>query len=94
MAAGGGGFFRLLPYAFSSWAVGRVNRREGRPAIFYFHPWEIDPDQPRVAAAPLKSRLRHYSNLSAMQPKLLKLLRDHQWGRTDEIAAAEQARLQ
>ena len=93
LAAGGGGFFRLLPYAFSSWAVGRVNRGERRPAIFYFHPWEIDPGQPRVAGAPLKSRLRHYTNLSAMQPKLLKLLMDHQWGRTDEIAAAERTRL-
>lgn len=92
LAAGGGGFFRLLPYAFSSWAVARVNRRERRPAIFYFHPWEIDPGQPRVVEAPLKARLRHYSNLSAMQPKLLKLLRDHQWGRTDQVAA-EQARL-
>jgi polysaccharide deacetylase family protein (PEP-CTERM system associated) len=51
LAAGGGGFFRLLPYAFSSWAVSRVNRDEGRPAIFYFHPWEIDPGQPRVAGA-------------------------------------------
>ncbi len=93
-AAGGGGFFRLLPYALSSWAISRVNDGEGRPAIFYFHPWEIDPGQPRVAGAPLKSRLRHYTNLSAMRPKLLKLLRAHQWGRTDEVAAAEQARLQ
>ncbi len=93
MAAGGGGFFRLLPYAFSSWAVGRVNRAEARPAIFYFHPWEIDPDQPRVADAPLKSKLRHYTNLSVMRPKLLKLLRTHAWARTDEIAAAERARL-
>lgn len=74
MAAGGGGFFRLLPYRFSDWAIGRVNRVDGRPAIFYFHPWEIDPEQPRVARAPLKSRLRHYANLSAMEPKLLKLL--------------------
>jgi polysaccharide deacetylase family protein (PEP-CTERM system associated) len=93
LAAGGGGFFRLLPYAFSSWAVARVNRAEQRPAIFYFHPWEIDPGQPRVANAPLKSRLRHYTNLSAMRPKLLKLLQDHRWGRTDQVAAAEQARL-
>ena len=92
LAAGGGGFFRLLPYAFSSWAVGRVNRSEGRPAIFYFHPWEIDPGQPRVSNAPIKSRLRHYTNLSAMQPKLLRLLKSHAWGRTDEVAA-EQARL-
>ncbi len=93
-AAGGGGFFRLLPYALSSWAIGRVNADEQRPAIFYFHPWEIDPDQPRVADAPLKSRLRHYTNLSAMRPKLLKLLKAHEWGRTDEVAATEQARLQ
>jgi polysaccharide deacetylase family protein (PEP-CTERM system associated) len=93
LAAGGGGFFRLLPYRFSSWAVGRVNRVEQRPAIFYFHPWEIDPGQPRVEAAPLRSRLRHYTNLSAMQPKLLKLLSAHQWGRTDHVVAAERERL-
>lgn len=94
MAAGGGGFFRLLPYRFSDWAIGRVNRVDGRPAIFYFHPWEIDPEQPRVARAPLKSRLRHYANLSAMEPKLLKLLASYSWGRTDEVAAAERGRLQ
>jgi polysaccharide deacetylase family protein (PEP-CTERM system associated) len=93
-AAGGGGFFRLLPYALSSWAIGRVNAEEQRPAIFYFHPWEVDADQPRVPDAPLKSRLRHYTNLSVMRPKLLKLLGAHEWGRTDEVAAAEQARLQ
>ena len=94
VAAGGGGFFRLLPYRFSSWAVRRVNAAEQRPAIFYFHPWEIDPDQPRVTAAPLKSRLRHYSRLSAMRPKLLRLLKEHDWGRTDTVAATEAARLQ
>jgi polysaccharide deacetylase family protein (PEP-CTERM system associated) len=94
MAAGGGGFFRLLPYAFSSWAIARVNREEKRPAIFYFHPWEIDPDQPRVGEAPLKSRVRHYSRISAMEAKLLKLIGSRQWGRTDQVAAAEQAKLQ
>ncbi len=94
MAAGGGGFFRLLPYRLSSWAVSRVNGTEGRPAIFYFHPWEIDPAQPRVADAPLKSKLRHYSRLSAMEGKLLKLFKEFEWGRTDEVAAAERARLQ
>src|SRR3954469_20987120 len=93
-AAGGGGFFRLLPYALSSWAVARVNETEQRPAIFYFHPWEIDADQPRVADAPLKSKLRHYTNLSVMRPKLLKLLGAHEWDRTDAVAAAEQARPQ
>jgi polysaccharide deacetylase family protein (PEP-CTERM system associated) len=94
MAAGGGGFFRLLPYGFSSWAISRVNGGEGRPAVFYFHPWEIDPDQPRVDNAPLKSRVRHYSKLAAMEGKLLKLLRAKAWGRTDEVVEAERARLQ
>jgi len=94
LAAGGGGFFRLLPFAFSSWAIDRVNRRDQRPAIFYFHPWEIDPDQPRVASAPLKSRLRHYSRLSAMAGKLDSLLKRHEWGRTDAVAEIERTRLQ
>ncbi|HKT15125.1 MAG TPA: XrtA system polysaccharide deacetylase [Allosphingosinicella sp.] len=94
LAAGGGGFFRLLPLAFSSWAIDRVNRGEGRPAVFYFHPWEIDPGQPRVAQAPFKSRLRHYSRLSSMEAKLAKLLRRHEWGRTDAVVARERERLQ
>jgi polysaccharide deacetylase family protein (PEP-CTERM system associated) len=93
-AAGGGGFFRLLPYAFSSWAIRRVNGRERRPAVFYFHPWEIDPGQPRLAQAPLKSRLRHYTNISAMENKLLKLLNNFQWARTDAVVAIEKGRLQ
>jgi len=93
LAAGGGGFFRLLPYGFSSWAIRRVNQAERRPAVFYFHPWEIDPGQPRVAGAPLKSRLRHYSRLSAMRGKLLKLLGAYEWGRTDTVVASEAARL-
>jgi polysaccharide deacetylase family protein (PEP-CTERM system associated) len=94
MAAGGGGFFRLLPYRFTDWAIGRANRGDRRPAVFYFHPWEIDPDQPRVPNATLKSRLRHYTNLSGMERKLLKLLGDHEWGRTDQVVAAERERLQ
>jgi polysaccharide deacetylase family protein (PEP-CTERM system associated) len=94
LAAGGGGFFRLLPFAFSSWAIGRVNRADGKPAVFYFHPWEIDPDQPRVENAPLRSRLRHYSRLSTMEAKLEKLLKRHQWTRTDIVVAKEQAGLQ
>ena len=92
LAAGGGGFFRLLPYAFSRWAIRQVNGQEGRPAIIYFHPWEIDPDQPRVADAPLRSKLRHYSNLSAMAGKLRRLTRDFAWTRVDALAAAEAAR--
>lgn len=91
LAAGGGGFFRVLPYAFSRWAIRQVNRRDGRPAIFYFHPWEIDPQQPRVAHAPLRSRLRHYTNLDAMAGKLRQLVREFAWGRMDALAAREAA---
>jgi polysaccharide deacetylase family protein (PEP-CTERM system associated) len=85
-AAGGGGFFRLLPYALSAFAVRQVNAA-GHPAITYFHPWEIDPDQPRVADAPLRSKLRHYSRLSAMEGKLERLLRDFRWDRIDALVA-------
>lgn len=84
--AGGGGFFRILPYALSRWALRRVNSTDGQPAIFYFHPWEVDPDQPRVAGAPLRSRVRHYTQLGAMAGKLEQLTRDFRWCRIDEIA--------
>jgi len=93
MAAGGGGFFRLFPYALSRWALTRVNRHDTRPALTYFHPWEIDPDQPRVAGAPWRSRLRHYSRLGAMAGKLRRLLHDFSWGRMDALAEAEARRL-
>lgn len=89
LAAGGGGFFRVLPYAFSSWAIRQANQVERRPAIFYFHPWEIDPDQPRVPGAPLRSRLRHYTNLEKMAAKLERLAGEFTWGRMDDIAARE-----
>ena len=91
LAAGGGGVFRVLPYGFSRWAIRQVNA-EGRPAVFYFHPWEVDPGQPRVAGAPLRSRLRHYTNLSRMAGKLSDLLGDFAWGRMDALAAREKPR--
>jgi len=84
-AAGGGGFFRLLPYALSRAAIRRVNQADGQAAIFYFHPWEVDPDQPFMASAPLRSRLRHYTNLDAMAGKLSRLLGDFAWDRIDAI---------
>jgi len=93
LAAGGGGFFRVLPYAFSRWAIRQVNRNDGRPAVFYFHPWEIDPGQPRVAGAPLRSRLRHYTNLDKMAGKLEQLVQDFHWGRMDALAKRENLRL-
>jgi polysaccharide deacetylase family protein (PEP-CTERM system associated) len=84
--ATGGGFFRLLPAALTNLAVRQVNA-EGQPAMFYFHPWEIDPDQPRVRQAPLRSKLRHYSRLGAMSGKLRGLMGRHEWGRVDEAVS-------
>ncbi|GAA4763368.1 DUF3473 domain-containing protein [Stakelama sediminis] len=91
--ATGGGFFRLFPGALTHWAVKQVNGQD-RPAIFYFHPWEIDAAQPRVVHAPLKSRLRHYSRIPAMAGKLRTLMRRHYWGRVDAVAAREAERMQ
>ncbi len=84
--ATGGGFFRLLPAALMDFAVRQVNAAD-HPAMFYFHPWEIDPAQPRVAAAPLRSKIRHYSRLGAMAGKLRGLLGRHDWGRVDAAVA-------
>lgn len=82
--AGGGGFFRFFPYPFSKQLIQRVNQQDQQPAIFYFHPWEIDPQQPRQQAS-WKSRFRHYLNLHRMEPRLRQLLRDFEWGRMDQI---------
>ena len=81
----GGGYFRLLPYAMSRWMLRRVNQRDGQPAIFYFHPWEIDAGQPRVAGIDAKTRFRHYVNIDRMPARLEQLLRDFAWGRMDRI---------
>ena len=82
--ATGGGFFRVLPFALTRHAM-RQSNGEGRPAVFYFHPWEVDPGQPRVRRAPLRSRLRHYTRLSGMEDKLERLLRTFRWDRTDRV---------
>lgn len=81
----GGGYFRLVPYSISRFALRRVNERDRQACVFYFHPWEIDPEQPRPHGAPLKSRLRHYVNLHRMEGRLRCLLRDFSWGRMDRI---------
>jgi polysaccharide deacetylase family protein (PEP-CTERM system associated) len=85
LPAAGGGYFRLLPYAVSRWMLARVNRHDGQPAIFYFHPWEIDPQQPRQKGVGAKARFRHYLNLSRMEGRLIRLLEDFQWDRMDRI---------
>ena len=81
----GGGWFRMFPYGLFRTGLARVNAQEKLRGIFYFHPWEIDPSQPRVAEAPPRSRLRHYTGLSAMQGKLGRLLRDFAWDRVDSV---------
>jgi polysaccharide deacetylase family protein (PEP-CTERM system associated) len=75
----GGGYFRILPYAWTRWGIARVNATERQPAIFYLHPWEIDPDQPRLPAGWL-GRFRHYRNLQAAEPRLRRLLVDFSFG--------------
>jgi polysaccharide deacetylase family protein (PEP-CTERM system associated) len=85
LPAGGGGYFRLLPYAASRWLLRQVNERDGRPAMFYCHPWEIDAAQPRVPGVDAKSRFRHYVNLDRTEGRLARLMRDFRWGRMDEV---------
>ncbi len=91
LPAAGGGYFRLLPYAASRWLISQVNHQDRRPAMFYFHPWEVDPGQPRIPGAPLKSRFRHYVNLNRMERKLDRLCQDFRWGRADQVYATELA---
>jgi polysaccharide deacetylase family protein (PEP-CTERM system associated) len=85
----GGGYFRILPYAWTRWGIRRLNQHEGRPAIFYLHPWEIDPSQPRVAAG-LLSRFRHYRNLDQTEARLRQLVRDFRFSTVRRILAAVQ----
>ena len=85
LPSSGGGYFRLLPYALSRWMIGTVNRQDREAAIFYFHPWEIDTGQPRVAGIDAKTRFRHYVNIPRMEGRLQQLLRDFRWGRMDHI---------
>ena len=86
---GGGGWFRLFPYGFSSWAIRQINEQEQQSSVFYFHPWEIDPDQPRPDGLNLKTRFRHYVNLDKMYARLERLSDDFSWGRMDEVFLSE-----
>lgn len=85
LPSSGGGYFRLLPYALSRWMIAKLNADDRQPAIFYFHPWEIDADQPRVAGIDLKTRFRHYVNIPRMAQRLDGLMGDFRWGRMDHI---------
>lgn len=85
LPAGGGGYFRLLPYALSRWMMEKVNREDREPALFYFHPWEVDPGQPRPEGLGAKARFRHYINIDRMERRLECLARDFKWDRMDRI---------
>ena len=85
LPCGGGGYFRLLPYSYTRWGLRRVNRRDGRACIFYFHPWELDPEQPRLPGLTRKARFRHYTNLRRMEGRLRRVLSDFDWDRVDRV---------
>jgi polysaccharide deacetylase family protein (PEP-CTERM system associated) len=82
----GGGYFRILPYAWTRWGIARVNRAERRPVVFYLHPWEIDPGQPRLHAGRL-GRFRHYRNLDRTEPRLRRLLKEFRFGPLETVVA-------
>ncbi|MDZ4869099.1 MAG: DUF3473 domain-containing protein [Alphaproteobacteria bacterium] len=88
---GGGGYFRVAPYAAFRRAIAHINETEHQSAIFYLHPWEVDPDQPRPEGVSLKSRFRHYLNLTRTVPRLKRLLQDFRWDRIDRVFAANPA---
>ncbi|MCV2365506.1 DUF3473 domain-containing protein [Paucibacter sp. DJ1R-11] len=85
LPSSGGGYFRLLPYPVSRWLIRQVNAQDQQSAVFYFHPWEIDVEQPRVAGIDSKSRFRHYVNIARTHDRIGRLLQDFAWGRMDEI---------
>ncbi|MBS1139936.1 MAG: Polysaccharide deacetylase [Proteobacteria bacterium] len=83
--ASGGGYFRLMPYGLSRWMIDRINRVDQMPAVFYFHPWELDVEQPRVQGISAKTRFRHYVNIHRMENRLRRLIADFDWGRMDHL---------
>ena len=85
---GGGGYFRILPYPWTRWGIARLNETEGRPAVFYLHPWEIDSEQPRLPAG-LLGRFRHYRNLDKTEERLRTLLRDFRFGTVRDLASLQ-----
>ncbi len=87
--AAGGGWFRLLPYEMSRWMLKRVNVCDGAPCMFYFHPWEVDPGQPRPSGVSMKARFRHYVNLGRTAGRLRRLLNDFEWDRVDRVFLAD-----
>ena len=82
---GGGGYFRLYPYWMSKKRIDNYLKQEQQPYSFYFHPWEIDVEQPKVSGASFKSKVRHYINIARMEDKVAKLLEDYQWDTMENV---------
>jgi polysaccharide deacetylase family protein (PEP-CTERM system associated) len=91
LPCGGGGYFRLLPYGWTHWGLQRLNRAEGCPAVFYIHPWEIDPEQPKLPAGAL-SAFRHYHNLGKTEGRLRRLLADFRFAPVSSMLAVSAGR--
>ena len=89
LPASGGGYFRLFPYRLTRLLLDQANRRNRGPVVFYLHPWEVDPDQPRQHQAPRVSRFRHYLNLGLTERRLRRLLGDFRWARMDRLFLAD-----
>ena len=85
----GGGYFRLFPYAFIKNALKYINIKEKKPFVFYLHPWELDPNQPRINHIPWRSRFRHYVNLDKTEGKFRKLLSDFRFGTVLEVLSTQ-----
>jgi polysaccharide deacetylase family protein (PEP-CTERM system associated) len=86
----GGGYFRLYPYRVTRWLMRRCNAQQ-RPVIFYLHPWEVDPDQPRVRGLPWSKRFRHYNNLEKTEERLDRLLEDFAFTSAWKLIAAQRS---
>ena len=91
VSCAGGGHVRLFPYGWSRRLWARLQKEDTRTGIFYLHPWEIDPGQPRIPGLPLRSRLRHYIGQGRMEAKLTRLLRALSWDRLDRLVDLETA---
>ncbi len=90
LGVAGGGYLRLIPYSMTRWAVRKINKEEKQPVMVYFHPWELDPEQPRIPAS-IRSRLRHYTNLKRMQGKIERLLADFSFSTVSDVCNLLQA---
>jgi polysaccharide deacetylase family protein (PEP-CTERM system associated) len=91
ISCAGGGHFRILPYRWSRWCFGRLHEEDDRTGVFYLHPWEIDPGQPRIPGLPPRSRFRHYTGQGRMETKLARLLGELSWDRLDRAVDLENA---